>query len=267
MPITTRPATVADVPEMVEVYMSAFAANPIGQRFFPASSPQTRPFLACSFAAEIAAEPLARWRVALDEDLLPGGGVVALCKWIAPEPEPAGGGEAGEEGPKQVVFPSPDTPEFPADGDPVLAKAFFDTLAAQHAKIMAAAPPALDDGAAAAGATGSSSDHAATAQDAQHHAAQPHHQHPAMRRHWYLELIATRSEFFGRGAGSQLMRWGVGEADAGGLECYLDATPDGRPVYERFGFETVETMSFLDGAIEQAFMVRKPGAWGRRKGE
>jgi ribosomal protein S18 acetylase RimI-like enzyme len=76
------------------------------------------------------------------------------------------------------------------------------------------------------------------------------------RPHWYLELIATMKEFQGKGAGGMLMKWGVDRADEDGWECYLDSTPDGIQLYEKYGFREVETLQFLDGAYAQCFMLR-----------
>lgn len=57
------------------------------------------------------------------------------------------------------------------------------------------------------------------------------------RRHYYLEIIATRPEWQGKGAAGKLMRWGLELADRDGVEAYLEASPDGKPIYEHFGFE------------------------------
>lgn len=61
----------------------------------------------------------------------------------------------------------------------------------------------------------------------------------AERKHWYLEIIATRPEWQGKGAAGKLMRWGLEKADADGkgVETYLEASPVGKEVYEYFGFE------------------------------
>src|SRR6266536_4869474 len=56
------------------------------------------------------------------------------------------------------------------------------------------------------------------------------------RKHWYLELVATRQEYQGKGAAGQLLRWGVERADEDGTECYLEASPEGKPIYEQFWF-------------------------------
>ncbi|KAK3679922.1 hypothetical protein LTR78_000299 [Recurvomyces mirabilis] len=51
-----------------------------------------------------------------------------------------------------------------------------------------------------------------------------------------LEMVATDPKFQGKGAGSQMMRWGLERADNENLEAYLEASPDAVTLYERFGF-------------------------------
>lgn len=62
------------------------------------------------------------------------------------------------------------------------------------------------------------------------------------RKHWYLELVGTRPEWQGKGAAGMLLRWGLERADADGVEAYLEASPKGRPIYEKFGFSEVERL-------------------------
>lgn len=57
-----------------------------------------------------------------------------------------------------------------------------------------------------------------------------------MRRCSDLEMLATDPAFQGRGAGSQLLRWGLARADAAGVEAYLEASPAAVPLYEKLGF-------------------------------
>lgn len=86
------------------------------------------------------------------------------------------------------------------------------------------------------------------------------------RRHWYLELVATRPEYQGKGAAGKLLRWGIERANAEGTETYLEASPDGKPIYEHFGFKEVDRLVVeLDGKGEgvlaekefvECFMVR-----------
>lgn len=40
-----------------------------------------------------------------------------------------------------------------------------------------------------------------------------------------------------------LLKWGAEEADRLGLESYLEASPEGKPLYEKSGFTTVDTFT------------------------
>jgi ribosomal protein S18 acetylase RimI-like enzyme len=62
------------------------------------------------------------------------------------------------------------------------------------------------------------------------------------RKHWYLEVICTRPEYQGKGAAGKLLRWGMERADEEGTETYLEASPDGKPIYEHFGFKEVDRL-------------------------
>lgn len=261
-----RPAQVSDVPELVSVYLAAFADNPLGQRMFPAKSAETRPFLIASYTQDMK-DPLARWLVVTTSGTEDGTGseqqgeerIVAFAKWIAP-PKVVQGSEAAAED-RHAVDPPHETPPFPSDGDAELAKAFFGRLALEHERIMVLDAPATPDSTTIAGTTAT-----ADGKDAQQRP------HPVLRRHWYLELVATHPSFQRQGAASRLIRYGLDAADSDadgptgndnggstkGLECYLDATPDGRPIYEHYGFRTVHTLALLpsDPSFRHEFMVR-----------
>ncbi|KAH0266743.1 acyl-CoA N-acyltransferase, partial [Aureobasidium melanogenum] len=56
------------------------------------------------------------------------------------------------------------------------------------------------------------------------------------RRHYYMELLMTAEECKGRGAGGMILEYGTALADEEQVECYIDASPAGRPLYERHGF-------------------------------
>jgi len=62
------------------------------------------------------------------------------------------------------------------------------------------------------------------------------------RKHWYLECIATSPGWQGKGAAGKLIRWGLEKVDEEGVEAYLEASPDGKPIYEHFGFGEVERL-------------------------
>lgn len=39
-----------------------------------------------------------------------------------------------------------------------------------------------------------------------------------------------------------LLKWGAEQADRLGLDSFLEASPEGKPLYERKGFKEVETL-------------------------
>ena len=55
-----------------------------------------------------------------------------------------------------------------------------------------------------------------------------------------LEVLGTHEKYQKRGLGSKLLTWGCEAADATGLECYLDAAPAAKSLYEEFGYAQVE---------------------------
>ncbi|KAK2628572.1 hypothetical protein QTJ16_001675 [Diplocarpon rosae] len=89
----------------------------------------------------------------------------------------------------------------------------------------------------------------------------------AGRRHWYLELVATTPQYQGRGAAGQLLRWGIAQSDEEGTATYLEASPDGKPIYEHLGFKEIGRLVVaLEGTGEgvlaekefiEVFMVRE----------
>lgn len=76
--------------------------------------------------------------------------------------------------------------------------------------------------------------------------------------HWYLELVAVRKDWIGKGAASPLMRWGVEQADIDGTPCFLEGTPNARAMYEKYGFRVVGEDEFEspEGSITEYYMVR-----------
>jgi GNAT superfamily N-acetyltransferase len=78
--------------------------------------------------------------------------------------------------------------------------------------------------------------------------------------HWYLSVMATLPKHQRRGAGSLLMTEFCKQADETGHRSYLEASPSGKPTYERFAFKTKDTFSVLiDGEpYTNCCMVREP---------
>lgn len=59
-----------------------------------------------------------------------------------------------------------------------------------------------------------------------------------------LNILVTDPDHHRRGAGAIHMKWGMEQADKLGLPSYLEASEAGKPLYERFGFETVKEVFF-----------------------
>ncbi|KAF2665364.1 acyl-CoA N-acyltransferase [Microthyrium microscopicum] len=64
------------------------------------------------------------------------------------------------------------------------------------------------------------------------------------REHVYLASIAVRPDAQRQGIGKKLTEWGIDEAQRLELPIYLDATPQGKGLYEKFQFELIEEVAF-----------------------
>ncbi|CAG8947480.1 unnamed protein product [Penicillium salamii] len=79
-----------------------------------------------------------------------------------------------------------------------------------------------------------------------------------------LDLLATLPDYQGQGYGTAMLKWGIEKADAAKSRIYLEATPEGVPVYLKYGWRHLEevTMSYDDhgGVGEESFylMIRDP---------
>lgn len=87
-------------------------------------------------------------------------------------------------------------------------------------------------------------------------------------------MVATQPSYQHHGAGTMLLAQILAEADAAGVECYLEATDTARPLYARHGFVTVNEIRFDPAAYglegyrpeRQTIMVRGArGADGARR--
>ena len=70
-----------------------------------------------------------------------------------------------------------------------------------------------------------------------------------------LDMLGTHPDFNGRGIGSKLLKWGLEKADQDNLETYLSASPLGRPLYEKNGFNLLHIDEFRSD-YAQAYMLR-----------
>ncbi|KAI1271244.1 hypothetical protein F5Y07DRAFT_25863 [Xylaria sp. FL0933] len=84
-----------------------------------------------------------------------------------------------------------------------------------------------------------------------------------------LSLLCTSPAYHRRGAAKALLAPMLAIADAAGLRSYLEATPAGRPIYEKLGFRTVEVKEFdldaltggkMKGFYKLSIMIRETQA-------
>ncbi|KAL4922371.1 acyl-CoA N-acyltransferase [Aspergillus aurantiobrunneus] len=79
-----------------------------------------------------------------------------------------------------------------------------------------------------------------------------------------LDFIATHPSFQGRGIAKALLRWGTDAADRAQKRIYLEATPEGQPVYEKSGWRALERVDIEyapwggEGRSELMLMLRDP---------
>ncbi|RYP73039.1 hypothetical protein DL769_004314 [Monosporascus sp. CRB-8-3] len=83
-----------------------------------------------------------------------------------------------------------------------------------------------------------------------------------------LSVLCTSPKYFKRGAAKALLTPMLEIADAEGLRTSLEATPTGKPLYEKLGFREVDVLKFdlsqltkdMDGIFEITIMIREPKA-------
>ncbi|RYP77890.1 hypothetical protein DL770_007012 [Monosporascus sp. CRB-9-2] len=83
-----------------------------------------------------------------------------------------------------------------------------------------------------------------------------------------LSVLCTSPKYFKRGAAKALLTPMLEIADAEGLRTILEATPTGKPLYEKLGFRKVDVLKFdvshltkdTDGIYEITIMIREPKA-------
>nr|OQO19872.1 hypothetical protein B0A51_12228 [Rachicladosporium sp. CCFEE 5018] len=82
-----------------------------------------------------------------------------------------------------------------------------------------------------------------------------HREYNGLRRHCYFGMLATHPDHQHRGAATMLMKELIAEADALGLEMYCEATRTGKPLYEKYGFVAVKTLTFDPAAYGGSGLV------------
>ena len=89
------------------------------------------------------------------------------------------------------------------------------------------------------------------------------------RGHGDLLYMATDPAWRRKGAATAVVQWGVDLCKELGIPAYLEASPAGRPVYERLGFETVDNIESEADGEKNAFpamMWWPPGTKEEDKG-
>ncbi|KNG90543.1 hypothetical protein ANOM_001504 [Aspergillus nomiae NRRL 13137] len=76
------------------------------------------------------------------------------------------------------------------------------------------------------------------------------------KKNFYLDMLCTHTDYQKMGAARMLIGWGCQMADQEGVLAYLDASTQGRPIYEKFGFE--DRSDSISAAAGLASMIREP---------
>jgi GNAT superfamily N-acetyltransferase len=70
-----------------------------------------------------------------------------------------------------------------------------------------------------------------------------------------LDLLGVHPAYQGKGLATKLLQWGISRADESRVEVYLSASPQGKPLYEKYGFRSMGSINPFPG-YEQVSMVR-----------
>ena len=194
--ITLRPPTEDDIPEMLDVFLSAFQDSILNSHCFPESDPES-----LEGHRSLIENNLPQILVAEDSSTSGKRPILGWARWVR-KPTPV-----------SHITMTNDT--FPPTGDQDLARRFFQANFDAAARIVNGRP------------------------------------------HWFLSLIVVRRDAQRRGVGSAMMRYGLDRADEEGWLAYLNSSVEGRPLYEAFGFRTIEKTEF-DHGIVAWHMLKKP---------
>ncbi|KAL7805065.1 acyl-CoA N-acyltransferase [Trichoderma aethiopicum] len=72
---------------------------------------------------------------------------------------------------------------------------------------------------------------------------------------WHLDYLGVDPQHQRKGIGRMLLDWGLSRAASENKDCYLTATPAGRPLYTKRGFEVVRTVPIF-GVLHHSMIFR-----------
>ncbi|PVI03776.1 acyl-CoA N-acyltransferase [Periconia macrospinosa] len=78
----------------------------------------------------------------------------------------------------------------------------------------------------------------------------------------FLSLLVVHPDHQRRGAGAQLLQWGIEKADELRLPCFLESSDAGKPLYLKYGFEPLEVTTWdntkygFEGITTNTCMIR-----------
>ncbi|RYP25123.1 hypothetical protein DL765_000004 [Monosporascus sp. GIB2] len=209
----------ADIPDMVDVYISAFQGG--DHVYWWAPTPKMRAWSREDFARHFADPAEAQFKV-VDEAT---GRLVACSRWVLPKGmrgagvrvqesgSGIGNGKEEEEGTKDRAITASEGqtekkeragdeyPDVPEGMDVELKREFFDGMARAGEKW-------------------------------------------GVSEKLELTLLCTDPAYHGRGIAAALLKQVLEIADAEGVEVFLNAVPPARPLYERMGFAVVDKVEF-----------------------
>lgn len=58
-------------------------------------------------------------------------------------------------------------------------------------------------------------------------------------KHFWLQILCVDPEHQRMGIGAKLLEWGVQGADDQGVKCWIEASPFGKGLYKKYGWEEV----------------------------
>lgn len=228
MPFILRPSLPTDAPILTQIYLDAFSADDISLTCFP-RTPATTSWWETNLTTELT-DPNAHFVTILDTDT---STVVAFAKWYATPRKPDT--EANIDTDINTDINAEQKPESESKTNP--------SYQPPPTSIPPIPFPPSNDPAFAT--------FFFTSLDTYRQKIM------TSKPFWYLELIATRKEHQGKGCAGKLIRYGLEKADEEGVECYLEASPEGAPIYEYFGFREVDRLVVFGGKFVELFMVRQ----------